>query len=216
MCYMTGHRNVTHFLYPDSVRGYVVNPSEESAHMTYVCGICGTKVGGAVVALAGDSGTEPIVRWVRCTSCNRGSVVNVGPATDSVVISPPVRAGASVEGLPRGVNEAFEEARTTLGVGAYTSCELMCRKILMNVAVDKGASPGGTFAGYLDHLGGQGYVTPPMKSWVDVIRKNGNIATHELPGTDLDRAESTLGLTTQLLRVVYEMEHKAQRYLHNP
>jgi len=41
----------------------------------------------------------------------------------------------------------------------------------MHVAVEKGAKEGESFAGYLAFLEQQGYVTPPMKPWVEVIRR---------------------------------------------
>jgi hypothetical protein len=55
-----------------------------------------------------------------------------------------------------------------------------------------------------------------MKAWVDLIRKRGNLATHELPATDQQRAESTVMFTAELLRLVYEMEHMARRYTSQP
>ncbi len=99
-----------------------------------------------------------------------------------------------------------------MGVGAFTATELLCRKILMHVAADKGANPGEPFAAYLDFLEKAGYVTPPMKGWVDLIRRHGNLAAHELPAPDQQRAESTLMFTAELLRLVYEMEYMAKRY----
>ena len=107
----------------------------------------------------------------------------------------------------------YQEARRCMGVSAYTAADLLCRKILMHVAVDKGAKPGKTFAEYLTHLADAGYVTPPMAPWVDLIRQHGNQATHELPPSNQQRAESTVMFTAELLRLVYEMGHVAQRYL---
>ena len=51
-----------------------------------------------------------------------------------------------------------------------------------------------------------------MKRWVDLIRKHGNEATHKLDAPDKARAESTVMLTAELLRVIYEMEHMASKY----
>lgn len=82
----------------------------------------------------------------------------------------------------------------------------------MHVAVDKGAEAGKSFAFYIQHLSDNGYVTPPMNPWVDVIRKNGNIAVHEIPATSEERALGTLIFTEQLLRLVYMMEHLAAKY----
>jgi hypothetical protein len=54
------------------------------------------------------------------------------------VIAPLGLAGEDVEGLPAETAEAYKEARLNAASGANASCELMCRKILMHVAVGKG------------------------------------------------------------------------------
>ncbi len=114
------------------------------------------------------------------------------------------------------MSAAYDEARRCMSVNAFTSAELMCRKILMHVAVEKGAKEGATFESYLDHLKKAGYVTPPMEAWTDLIRKHGNKATHRLDTTDRKRAESTLMFTAELLRLIYEMDHVARRYTGPP
>jgi len=149
-------------------------------------------------------------RWLVCSNpfcLDAAVIVNDG------TLYPPTLFGPQVEGLPGDVDEAYHEARRCMGVSAYTAAELLCRKILMHVAVDKGAKPGKTFAEYVTHLADAGYVTPPMQPWVDLIRQHGNLATHELPPPDQQRAESTVMFTAELLRLVYEMGHVAQRYL---
>jgi hypothetical protein len=99
-----------------------------------------------------------------------------------------------------------------VAVSAFTASELICRKILMHVGVEKGAKEGLQFAEYLGHLEAAGYVTPPMKPWVDLIRRHGNQATHRLDPVTRDRAEGTLMFTAELLRLTYEMAHMAARY----
>lgn len=86
----------------------------------------------------------------------------------------------------------------------------------MHVAVDKGAKAGETFAFYIDYLEKQGYVTPPMRGWVKLIKDHGNDSTHKLPKPERKRAEGTLIFTAQLLRTVYEMEHLAGQFAPPP
>ncbi|HUG00625.1 MAG TPA: DUF4145 domain-containing protein [Longimicrobiales bacterium] len=118
----------------------------------------------------------------------------------------------AVEGLPEDVAEAYDEARACFGVGGFTGCELVCRKILMHVAVEKGAKEGEPFQAYIDYLADQRYVTPPMRPWVDRIRAHGNLATHRLAKPEKARAESTLMFTGELLRLVYEMDYMSKLY----
>jgi hypothetical protein len=128
-------------------------------------------------------------------------------------LAPAALIGENIDGLPGDVRAAYEEARKTAGVAAYTSSELMCRKILMHIAVDKGADEGKTFVAYLDFLKSTGYVTPPMAPWVDLIRSHGNESTHRLQPASRERAMNTLAFTAQLLKLVYEMDHRAQQFV---
>ena len=169
--------------------------------LTYVCGHCGTTGQGAVVAFREG------VLWLLCTSCDKGSVRQRNES-----IQPGILFGPELEGLPSAIAEAYEEARRSMSVAAFTGAELVCRKILMYVSVEKGAKEGKSFASYLDHLESQKYITPPMKGWVGLIREHGNIAAHELETPGRKRAESTLMFTAELLRIVYEMGYLAGQY----
>ncbi|MEU3366736.1 DUF4145 domain-containing protein [Streptomyces pseudogriseolus] len=196
---MAGHGGIVHFSGPSN-KNY--DSSSANAHHQIICGHCGNSAVGAVVAAY----FEHEIYWIRCPSCGGGTVISNGAQF------PGPKIGGDVLGLPDDVEQAYQEARSCAGVNAYTAAEVMCRKILMHVAVDKGAESGKSFAYYLSYLSDEGYVTPPMQPWVDEIRKNGNIAVHEIPATDPERALGTLIFTEQLLRMVYMMEHLAARY----
>ena len=150
------------------------------------------------------------VIWVLCTNCGYGSVVNDGS------LYPETLFGPIIEGLPKNVEEAYQEAKNCMSVNAYTACELLCRNILMHVAVEKEAKEGESFSEYLSFLGEKGYVTPPMGKWVDLIRQHGNKAAHLLEPPDRTRAESTIMFTAELLRLIYEMEQMANQYTPKP
>ncbi len=190
-----------HYLkYPDT--------REHEGRYTYTCGHCNTMVAGIVVSVYQvDFGS---VMWVLCTNCGYGSVVNDDR------IYPGTLFGPIIEGLPKNVEEAYQEAKSCMSVNAYTACELLCRKILMHVAVEKGAKEGESFSEYLSILGEKGYITPPMEKWVDLIRQHGNKAAHLLEPPDRKRAESTIMFTAELLRLIYEMEHMANQYTPKP
>lgn len=68
---------------------------------------------------------------MRCTACERGTVIK------DAVASAGVAFGHEIDGLPADVAEAYSEARRCMSVGALTGAELICRKILMHVAVDR-------------------------------------------------------------------------------
>lgn len=163
----------------------------------YTCAYCKNRVAGIVLnVFQSYPGT---VVWLQCPHCHEGSV-----KSSSGVVFPISMAGDDVGHLPDAVKDVYEEARYCLTFRAFTAVELMCRKILMYVAADKGANQGKAFAYYVEHLQTIGYITAPMAGWVDQIRRNANEATHELPSVTEERATNTLYFVTALLRNVYE------------
>jgi hypothetical protein len=122
---------------------------------------------------------------------------------------PGVAFGAGVDALPPTVESLYSEARRCMSINAYTSTALACRKLLMNVAVDKGAKGSQKFAFYVDWSVEEGYVPPGGKGWVDHIRKMGNEATHEIELIEGHTAEQVMAFTEMLLKFAYEFAAKA-------
>ena len=176
--------------------------SFNSQILEYTCGYCHRPTTGFIVA----SHRQVDITWLICINCKHGSVL------DEWGIFPQPLLGNDVVGLPELISGAYDEARKSFSSKSYTACELMCRKILMTVSVDKGAKEGQGFASYIDHLLDKGYITPPMSGWVNIIRQNGNESNHEIQTPDREHAEGTLSFTTQLLKLVYEMEHHANKF----
>lgn len=181
---------------------------ETEALRPFTCGSCGRAVQGALLARAMNDGRT----WLMCTSCGAPSVID---AMDRQTPAP--LAGAAVPGLPNDVEQAWQEARLTVGMGAHTAGALLCRKILMHVAVDvANAKAGLTFQEYITKLEKAGYVTPPMKPWVDIIRDLGNDATHKLPQIEPAKSLSVLMFTEQLLLLSYGMTHLTGQFAPPP
>ncbi len=158
------------------------------------CGSCGRAIAANVLH------AEDTTVWMRCPACKAGSVRNL------TTVSPPAPAGEHVNGLPEDVAQAWREARTTHAVAAYTASEMMCRKILMHVAVGKaGSKAGQNFTDYVGDLCKKGYVPAGLDHVVDKIRARGNGATHDLPASTEDESRATLMITQHLLKGVYEL-----------
>jgi uncharacterized protein DUF4145 len=191
-----GHRNVSRH-----------EGGTNQSWFPFTCGHCGRDGSAAVLASMGPNGN--MVRWLQCPTCGEGSVEADGVSS---YLYPGVAPGPSLEGLPNEVEAAYEETRRCMSVNAYTACEGLCRKILMHVAVEKGAKEGDSFVSYVNHLEKSGYVTPPMKPWVDLIRQHGNEAQHLISPSDKTRAEATLMFTAELLRLTYEMDYMSKKY----
>lgn len=176
----------------------------------YRCAHCGHDVTGIVVAKYGEivSGRLETATWLLCPSCGDASII-----TRSGDQFPAPIAGPDLQGLPPDISAAYDEARRCLGISALTACSMMCRKILMHVAVEKGARTGQPFEKYVNYLQEQGYTAPTMKPWVDRIRQLGNEGAHDLEAPSREATESVLAFTGGLLRVVYEMQFLNDKYI---
>lgn len=117
---------------------------------------------------------------------------------------PGVSPGAEVGHLPKDIEALYTEARGCTGNSNFTAAVLVCRKLLMNIAVSLGAESGNPFIHYVGYLADKGYVPPGGKGWVDHIRTKGNEATHEIVLMNKTDAEELISFTEMLLKFIYE------------
>ncbi|MEO0797369.1 MAG: DUF4145 domain-containing protein [Verrucomicrobiota bacterium] len=103
------------------------------------------------------------------------------------------------------IEQLYQEARDATGSGSYTLAVLACRKLLMHIAVSKGAKKGESFAQYVDYLSENNFVPPGAKPWVDHIRKKGNQANHEIVLMEREEAEDLITFIHMLLTVIFEL-----------
>ncbi|MBI2419438.1 MAG: DUF4145 domain-containing protein [Ignavibacteriales bacterium] len=89
-------------------------------------------------------------------------------------------------------------------INAFTAAVLICRKLLMHIAVTLGADEGKQFIFYVEFLEKMGYIPPGGKGWVDYIRKKGNEATHEIVMMTKDEAGDLIAFSEMLLKIIYE------------
>lgn len=165
------------------------------------CGNCGDGVAASIVQTGSNMGGLPQTAWLMCPSCHEGSV-----RTENGAVWPVAPAGGSVAHLPEDVAQAWREARTTHAVAAYTASEMMCRKILMHLAVDvAGSKSGGTFKSYIEDLDKAGHVNPGLRPSIEKVKDRGNAANHDLPASDEADSLVTLKITEHLLRGIYEI-----------
>lgn len=170
--------------------------------MRYLCGWCDSTVGSNAGYFHRDSPSRIYV----CPNCDNPTsfVGTVGGQRQSPTATP----GFPVQHLPADVEAVFNEARQSLGAFCPTAAALMCRKLLMNIAVNHGAKEGESFVYYVDHLAANGFVPPNGRGWVDLIRKKGNQATHEIALATETDANELLEFSGMLLRFIYEFPAK--------
>jgi len=159
----------------------------------YTCGFCGNKVATKAGFAAHTQGHFIYI----CPFCSKPTYF--GP--DQV---PGVAYGDDIERLPDDIAKAYAEARRCMSVSAYTAATLICRKVLMHIAVAEGDTPGKSFAQYVEYLEAKGFVPPNGREWVDHIRKKGNEATHEIPEIAQRDAQELITFLAMLLTFIYE------------
>ena len=111
----------------------------------------------------------------------------------------------------KNVEDLYQEARRATSAGSHTAAVLCCRKLLMHIAVSKGAKPGETFASYVNYLSDNNYVPPGAKEWVDHIREIGNEANHEINIMKPDDSKDLIKFSEMLLKIIFEFPATVQK-----
>ncbi|MBN2910759.1 hypothetical protein JQC72_14760 [Polycladomyces sp. WAk] len=84
-----------------------------------------------------------------CSFCNLPTFFEYF-GTDCQKQTPAPMIGRTVKHLPKDVEKVYNEARDCTSVGAYTAAVMLCRKLLMHIAVEQGAEEGKSFKHYVD------------------------------------------------------------------
>ncbi len=181
--------------------------------LNYTCGHCGSTIASEV----GWVNPRPDERWVVgrrtiklwdyiriCHMCDRPTFFS---ALGEQMPAP--LPGDTIGRLPSDVAAVYDEARKAFQAGAFTACVLTCRKLIMHVAVEKGAADGSNFKLCVDHLETKNFIPPNAKPLVDHIRTRGNEANHEIVLMAPDDAELLVEVSAMVLRYVYEVSARA-------
>lgn len=161
---------------------------------------------------------------LECPSCKNGTVANRHPIhyndpdhRDLLLsghrrikimhnLSPGSLPAPRVSGMPPTLEGAWEEVLLSGQAGAWTASELMCRKILMHVAVDKFKAPEGeAFTVYVKALDEAHFFPKMLQPLLDGIRERGNRATHDVAASPERQAIKTIQITHHVLRTIYEL-----------
>ena len=110
------------------------------------------------------------------------------------------------------VASLYEEARNCFAANALTGSVLCCRKILMHVAVSKGAKEGHGFTYYAEFLSTNHFVPPGAEKWVKTIKDRGNEANHQIKISEKSEAEMILLFTGMLLKNVFEFPSMSENF----
>ena len=129
---------------------------------------------------------------------------------------PGVAFGNSIEGIDdASVKSLYEEARSCASVNAFTAAAMACRKILMNLAVAKGAKENLKFVQYVQFLSENNFVPPDGKEWVKHIKDKGNDANHKIEIVSKEDGEGLLYFTEMLLTFIYAVPARFKKATKN-
>lgn len=110
----------------------------------------------------------------------------------------------NLKNIPLEISKVYQEALDAYSAGAFTGTTLLCRKLLMNIAIELGAKENKQFKDYVDFLNEKHYISPRSHNWVDEIRKIGNTAAHKLDLNTKEEAEKDLIFCEMILKSNYE------------
>ena len=178
---------------------------------SYTCGFCGNSLASerAYHSTRSDTGKVAGLIYV-CHYCQNPTFFDLINNNQT----PGSRFGEDVRGIDdAGVEKLYFETRDCFSKNAFTSAVLGCRKLLMHVAVSKGAKEGKNFIEYVEYLSSKGYVPPDAKSWVDHIRTKGNEANHEIVIMAEEEAKDMISFCEMLLKLVYEFPAASKKYV---
>ena len=170
---------------------------------SYVCSYCDRHVGPALGWTTNIPGNVPQHFIYLCSFCGKPTYFD--PQGKQYPGAP---FGSAVAAVPQVVGALYVEARQCMTVNSFTSAVLTCRKLLMHIAVEKGAPAGKSFLEYVEYLSQKGYIPPDGKGWVDYIRTKGNEANHEIKIMSSADAGDLITFSEMLLKFVYEFPGK--------
>lgn len=183
---------------------------QELANQSWRCGHCGDTVsstkGLSIGQYSDGSGKTLGGIWI-CSNCN-------GPTFFSPKhgVYPGVSFGSEVQHLPDEIADLYTQARRCTSQNCYTAAVLLCRKILMCVAVKLGYEEEEGFEGTLQFLADKNYVPPNAMPWIEHLRAQGCEADHVVVKRTVEDAKQMVVFTEMLLKLTYEFPTMAPEH----
>jgi len=127
----------------------------------YRCGHCGEQI-ASEKGFKSSNAEQWVIRI--CFVCNRPTYF------EQQKRFPGDPFGEDVRELPPDVEAIYVEIRGCMSVSAYTSAVLTSRKLLMHIAVSKGAAHNLPFAAYVDYLVSNHHAPAGADEWVKHVK----------------------------------------------
>ena len=169
----------------------------------YRCGHCGEKVSSALGYKAYNDQYQIYI----CTDCYSPTYFDDVEKKQF----PGELYGNDVKHTPENIEKLYNEARRCMSIQGYTTSVMASRKLLMNIAVQNGEKEGLSFVQYIDFLEKNHFIPPKSRTWVDLIRKKGNEANHEIKIMTKEDAEDLINFIEMILKFIYEFPGKIEK-----
>jgi hypothetical protein len=166
----------------------------------YICGYCGNDISSE----KGFSSDEYWELIYICHHCQKPTYFSSNSQFPGPLI------GSKIQNVPMDIEALYDEARKSFSVLAFTASVMACRKLIMHIAVQKGAKEGLNFQQYVEYLNSQHFIPPDGKEWVDHIRAKGNEANHEIVIMKKGDAEDLITFIEMLLKFIYEFPSRVK------
>ena len=185
----------------------------------YHCGWCGNQTVSSIDwtsdIVKGDESFCHMAISI-CAHCTQPTIFTVtrqyGSEISQISTIPAPNMEKKIAGMPNEIKQAYAEACNCLSQNAPTAAVMMCRKLLVYVAVQEGAEKDWNgYEQYVDFLKSEGHVPPKSHKMADFVRKIGNSANHELKPIDTEEAETLLNFMGMLLTFIYAFHDQAEK-----
>lgn len=177
------------------------NKLETLESRNYICGYCSQPLASEKgwYAITPETGRKISYIYI-CHQCQKPTFFD-----PKNIQTPGAIFGNDVKDISdNSVQLLYNEARKCTGENAYTAAVLCCRKLLMHIAVSKGANEGKNFIDYVEYLSEKNFIPPDAKDWVNHIRNKGNEANHEIKIMEKEDANDLITFIEMLLKLIYE------------
>lgn len=175
---------------------------------SFVCGYCGMHTSSVKGMSLSETSVDGRMLNADTESKNYGVFICTHCKFPTFIYKdvqvPGDRFGNDVSGISKELTALYNEARNAFSVQSYTGVVLLCRKLLMNIAVELGAQSGRKFIEYVVYLDTNHFISARSKSWVDRIRTEGNEATHETIIKNKEQASDMIKFCEMLLKTNFE------------
>ena len=117
---------------------------------SFDCGYCGQSVASdkGYIAKRSDGRLSHPLHIYICHKCHQPTFID-----ESCNQTPEKTFGKSVPNIQnKDIETLYKEVRSSFSASAFTASTMACRKLLMNIAVSKGAEENKNFQSYVDYL----------------------------------------------------------------